>query len=141
MPAFAMLTLYFVSKAFARVRHPAKPFKTKMPSFVGRAFIGLRRGRDSNPRYAFTYTHFPGVLLQPLGHLSYYSPLGFPSRVDRNGRKRKFPAKRATKKSIIHTLCKPNPQLPQKLHINPKTQNLPGLFPRSHSVPHTAPVT
>jgi hypothetical protein len=30
----------------------------------------LRRGRDSNPRYPFEYTHFPGVLLQPLGHLS-----------------------------------------------------------------------
>jgi hypothetical protein len=29
-----------------------------------------RRGRDSNPRYPFEYTHFPGVLLQPLGHLS-----------------------------------------------------------------------
>src|SRR6476469_1305447 len=30
----------------------------------------VRRGRDSNPRYPFEYTHFPGVLLQPLGHLS-----------------------------------------------------------------------
>jgi hypothetical protein len=30
-----------------------------------------RRGRDSNPRYGYKpYTHFPGVLLQPLGHLS-----------------------------------------------------------------------
>ena len=30
-----------------------------------------RRGRDSNPRYGDKpYTHFPGVLLQPLGHLS-----------------------------------------------------------------------
>ena len=29
-----------------------------------------RRERDSNPRYALTYTHFPGVRLQPLGHLS-----------------------------------------------------------------------
>ncbi len=29
-----------------------------------------RRGRDSNPRYGLTYTHFPGVLLKPLGHLS-----------------------------------------------------------------------
>ncbi len=29
-----------------------------------------RRERDSNPRYAFTYTRFPGVLLQPLRHLS-----------------------------------------------------------------------
>ncbi len=28
------------------------------------------REGDSNPRYAFTYTRFPGVHLQPLGHLS-----------------------------------------------------------------------
>ena len=26
--------------------------------------------RDSNPRYSFPYTRFPGVLLQPLGQLS-----------------------------------------------------------------------
>src|SRR5690606_39813955 len=30
-----------------------------------------RRGRDSNPRSGYKpLTHFPGVLLQPLGHLS-----------------------------------------------------------------------
>lgn len=29
-----------------------------------------RRGRDSNPRYGFPHTHFPGVRLQPLGHPS-----------------------------------------------------------------------
>ena len=30
-----------------------------------------RRERDSNPRYGVKpYTHFPGVLLKPLGHLS-----------------------------------------------------------------------
>lgn len=29
-----------------------------------------RRERDSNPRYGFPYTRFPGVHLQPLGHLS-----------------------------------------------------------------------
>jgi hypothetical protein len=29
-----------------------------------------RTERDSNPRYPFGYTHFPGVRLQPLGHLS-----------------------------------------------------------------------
>ena len=29
-----------------------------------------RREGDSNPRYGFPYTHFPGVRLQPLGHLS-----------------------------------------------------------------------
>src|SRR5262245_56870434 len=36
-----------------------------------RSVSSWRRGRDSNPRYAFwAYTHFPGVRLQPLGHLS-----------------------------------------------------------------------
>ena len=30
----------------------------------------LQRGRDSNSRYGYPHTHFPGVLLQPLGHLS-----------------------------------------------------------------------
>src|SRR5215471_18733135 len=31
-----------------------------------------RRGRDSNPRSGYKpLTHFPGVLLQPLGHLSW----------------------------------------------------------------------
>jgi hypothetical protein len=30
----------------------------------------LRRRWDSNPRYAFTYTRFPGVPVQPLLHLS-----------------------------------------------------------------------
>jgi hypothetical protein len=29
-----------------------------------------RRERDSNPRYGFPQTHFPGVRLQPLGHPS-----------------------------------------------------------------------
>src|SRR5689334_22806002 len=39
----------------------------------------MRREWDSNPRYGFPYTNFPGLLLQPLGHLScfysYYSLL------------------------------------------------------------------
>ena len=29
-----------------------------------------RRPRDSNPRYGFPYTHFPGVPLQPLEQVS-----------------------------------------------------------------------
>lgn len=29
-----------------------------------------RRLGDSNPRYSFPYTHFPGVLLKPLGQVS-----------------------------------------------------------------------
>jgi hypothetical protein len=35
-----------------------------------RPFLIWRTERDSNPRTAFTVTHFPGVRLQPLGHLS-----------------------------------------------------------------------
>lgn len=30
----------------------------------------MQRGRDSNPRYSYPYTNFPGWPLQPLGHLS-----------------------------------------------------------------------
>ena len=37
-----------------------------VPGFIPK----WRTGRDSNPRYGFPYTHFPGVRLQPLGHLS-----------------------------------------------------------------------
>jgi hypothetical protein len=29
-----------------------------------------QRGRDSNPRCSYPHTNFPGLLLQPLGHLS-----------------------------------------------------------------------
>ena len=34
-----------------------------------------RRERDSNPRCPFRHTRFPGVYLQPLGHLSADAPL------------------------------------------------------------------
>ena len=37
-----------------------------VPSFIPK----WRRGRDSNPRYALTYTPLAGARLQPLGHLS-----------------------------------------------------------------------
>lgn len=30
----------------------------------------LRRLRDSNPRYSYPYTNFPGLLLKPLGQVS-----------------------------------------------------------------------
>jgi hypothetical protein len=30
----------------------------------------IRRGWDSNPRYSYEYTHFPGVRFRPLSHLS-----------------------------------------------------------------------
>src|SRR5436305_11708561 len=37
---------------------------------LGSQQTSWRRERDSNPRYGCPYTHFPGVRLQPLGHLS-----------------------------------------------------------------------
>ncbi len=37
---------------------------------VRSSVLKWRRGRDSNPRYGFPYTHFPGVRLRPLGHPS-----------------------------------------------------------------------
>ena len=43
-----------------------KSAETGVPSSV----LKWRRERDSNPRYGFPYTHFPGVRLQPLGHPS-----------------------------------------------------------------------
>ena len=42
-----------------------------------------RRGWDSNPRYGHPHTHFPGVLLQPLGHLSNKSIVTFYATVRR----------------------------------------------------------
>jgi hypothetical protein len=54
---------------------PSKKQSTETSSFIkikaaGRGEITWRRVRDSNPRYGFPYTRFPGVLLQPLGQLS-----------------------------------------------------------------------
>ena len=51
-----------------RLRPPPSGPPIKNPA-RGRAFY-WRTERDSNPRTAFTVTHFPGVRLQPLGHLS-----------------------------------------------------------------------
>ena len=51
-----------------------------------------RRERDSNPRYGFPYTHFPGVRLQPLGHPSDPHPR---RGVDAIDRRRRRPASRA----------------------------------------------
>lgn len=48
----------------------AKPFEVKDVIENAGYFGTWRTGRDSNPRYGFPYTHFPGVRLQPLGHLS-----------------------------------------------------------------------
>ncbi len=56
----------------SRVRIPGRLAHSQMKRGLEGPFsFGYwRRGRDSNPRYPFEYTHFPGVLLQPLGHLS-----------------------------------------------------------------------
>ena len=53
----------------ARGCHPCLRYAL-LPMCPGRTLKGWRRERDSNPRYGFPYTHFPGVRLQPLGHLS-----------------------------------------------------------------------
>jgi hypothetical protein len=45
---------------FDTIPNVRRPFRTRH----------WRRGRDSNPRYGFPHTHFPGVRLQPLGHPS-----------------------------------------------------------------------
>ena|GEM_PF-3550043 len=53
---------------------------------LGRLYedLGLwRRGRDSNPRDGFPPTHFPGVRLRPLGHLSADPFSGTPNPVAR----------------------------------------------------------
>jgi hypothetical protein len=44
----------------------------RFPSCGGRwgRYASWRRERDSNPRDGFPPTHFPGVRLRPLGHLS-----------------------------------------------------------------------
>jgi hypothetical protein len=51
-----------------------------------------RRERDSNPRYGFPHTHFPGVRLQPLGHPVRHRS----SRVDRSHRRRRSSSLAAT---------------------------------------------
>ena len=81
----ALGSAFLVSMAVRRKRHllmndmsrPHRPARTSTRSLrlrgmtVGQAGRGnWRRERDSNPRYGFPYTHFPGVRLQPLGHPS-----------------------------------------------------------------------
>ena len=55
---------------YAKARRYWASLLTRKPAEnVGRG-SAWRRGWDSNPRYAFTYTRFPSVRLKPLGHLS-----------------------------------------------------------------------
>ena len=48
----------------------------------------IRRERDSNPRYPHGYTHFPSVLLRPLGHLSRTN--NFPEPPQKNSEREGF---------------------------------------------------
>ena len=61
---------FWFSASFAKASFAHLP-KNKNPRIAGTHLLYLRRGRDSNPRYGFPYTNFPGLLLQPLGHLSF----------------------------------------------------------------------
>ena len=61
----------------ASSRKPCAPSLGKLelfrPAYSGGERVrsgSWRRERDSNPRYGFPHTHFPGVRLQPLGHPS-----------------------------------------------------------------------
>ena len=56
-------------RTLKRLRPHAHSQNTK--TILRIVMVFWRRGRDSNPRYGLTYTHFPGVRLQPLGHLSH----------------------------------------------------------------------
>ncbi len=60
-----------------------------------------RRRRDSNPRYGFPYTHFPGVRLQPLGHPSTKSSPGAPVESDGNIFRRRQVANDIARKTDI----------------------------------------
>ncbi len=57
------LSLSFVGKIYS-VRLKARIVKSNL------IIIGKWRERDSNPRIHFCITDFPGLRLQPLGHLS-----------------------------------------------------------------------
>ena len=72
------------SRGYSHARNPATisshtlsfPFEIEQNTPVDRPRPegGWRRGRDSNPGWSFPHTRSPGVLLQPLGHLSAECP-------------------------------------------------------------------
>jgi hypothetical protein len=64
---FSIPTLTIIFYVFSKIGNIPLPASNDRSAELSN---NLRRGRDSNPRYPFEYTHFPGVLLQPLGHLS-----------------------------------------------------------------------
>src|SRR6266700_2103538 len=53
-----------------RVRTPASSPPKNLQKYYSFTNILWRRGWDSNPRTRLGVTHFPGVRLRPLGHLS-----------------------------------------------------------------------
>ena len=62
--------LYYSNTYFTVVTHT---LKIKISNRIAVTYLVFqRRLRDSNPRYGFPYTHFPGVLLQPLGQVSIF---------------------------------------------------------------------
>jgi hypothetical protein len=55
----------------ALMKAPLSPYRQIKKRLDGAFYcIYLRRLRDSNPRYGYPYTNFPGLLLQPLGQVS-----------------------------------------------------------------------
>ncbi len=52
---------------FTAIKKPANFFAGFLILYILR-----RRRRDSNSRNSYPFTHFPGVLLQPLGHVSFF---------------------------------------------------------------------
>src|SRR3954464_14674933 len=66
------------------------------------SWTNWRRGRDSNPRYGFPYTHFPGVRLQPLGHPSSTDAKAFSRPGRRPGRVVRFASDRGGRLSSKH---------------------------------------
>ncbi len=62
----------FAHRYCSRDRDMARPkaWPSRSSRQALRVSEGWRRERDSNPWYDFSYTRFPSVLLQPLGHLS-----------------------------------------------------------------------
>ena len=78
----AIAALFVLSRFGLLGENRRKPRKRRAILRVRRYSVGRwaetrtiwRRERDSNPRYGFPYTHFPGVRLQPLGHPSTQRP-------------------------------------------------------------------
>ena len=54
----------------ADIKNPDNSLRFAGIYYFSTKMIKKRRRRDSNSRDAFTSTRFPGVRLQPLGHLS-----------------------------------------------------------------------